>query len=95
MALVPPLLSNSSLCGTGLPSRKGEKPHGKGCTKRKFSVPDIEAGCCQGPEGNGVSSGEGGERGPGPPGGGKDKQSVLSKGMDNMDKDEEDRTRRT
>jgi hypothetical protein len=45
--------------GTGLPSRKGEKPHGKGCAKRKFSVPDIEAGCCQGPEGNGVSSGKG------------------------------------
>jgi hypothetical protein len=41
-------------------------------------------------EGNGVSLGEGGEGGPVLPGGGKDKQSVLSKGRDNMGKDEED-----
>ncbi len=54
-------------------------------------VPDIEAGHCLGPEGNGVCLGEGGEGGPGPPGGGKDKQSVLSEGRDNMGKDEEDR----
>jgi hypothetical protein len=33
--------------------------------------------------------------GPVPPGGGKDKQSVLSEGRDNMDKDEEDQTTRT
>jgi hypothetical protein len=25
-----------------------------------LNVPDVEAGCCLGPEGNGVSSGEGG-----------------------------------
>jgi hypothetical protein len=31
-----------------------------------ISVPDIEGGCCLGPEGNGVSSGEGGEGGPAP-----------------------------
>ncbi len=58
-------------------------------------MPDIEAGCYLGPEGNGVSLGEGGEGGPSPPGDGKDKQSVLSKGRDNMGKDEEDRTSRT
>jgi hypothetical protein len=57
-------------------------------------VPDIEAGCCLGPEGNGVSSGEGGERGPNPPRGGKDEQSVLIMGRDNNGKDMEDRTSR-
>ncbi len=62
---------------------------------KKIFVPDIEAGCSLGPEGNGVSLREGGEGGPGPPGGGKDKQSVLSEGRDNMGKDEEDRTSRT
>ncbi len=56
---------------------------------------DVEAGCCLGTEGNGVSSGEGGEGGPGPLGGGKDKQSVLSESRDNMGKDEEDRTSQT
>jgi hypothetical protein len=44
-----------------------------------------------GPEGNGVSLEEGGEGGPGLPGGRKDKQSVLSESRDNMGKDEEDR----
>jgi hypothetical protein len=58
-------------------------------------VPNIEAGCCLGPKGNGVSSREGGEEGPVPPEGGKDKQSVLSEGSDNMGKDEENRTSRT
>ncbi len=53
-------------------------------------VPDVEAGCCLGSEGNGVSVGEGGDGGPGPPGGGKDKQSGPNKGRDNMGKDEED-----
>ncbi len=57
-------------------------------------MPDIEAGCCLEPEGNGVSLGEGGEGRPVPPGGGKDKQSVLSDGRDNIGKDEEDRTSR-
>ncbi len=51
----------------------------------------MGVGHCLGPEGNGVSLGEGGKGGPGgPPGGRKDKQSVLSKGRDNMGKDEKD-----
>ncbi len=54
-------------------------------------MPDMGAGHCLGPEGNGVSLGERGEGGPGPPGGRKDKQEVLSEGRDNMGKDEEDR----
>jgi hypothetical protein len=54
-------------------------------------VPDMGAGCCLGPEGNGVSLGGGGEGGPGPPRSMKDKQSVLSKGRDNIDKDKEGR----
>jgi hypothetical protein len=58
------------------------------------TVPNIEAGCCLGPEGNGVSWGEGGEGGPSPLRGGKDKQSVLSVGGDNMGKDKEDQTSR-
>jgi hypothetical protein len=58
-------------------------------------VPDVEAGYCLGSEGNGVSLEEEGEGGPGPPGGGKDKQSVLNEGRDNMDKDEEDQPSRT
>jgi hypothetical protein len=53
-------------------------------------VPNRGAGHCLGPEGNGVNMGEGGKGGPGPPVGGKDKQSVLSEGRDNMGKDEED-----
>ncbi len=59
------------------------------------TVPDIEVGFRLGPEGNGVSLGEGGESGSGPPGGRKDKQSVLSEGRDKMGKDEEDRACRT
>ncbi len=59
--------------------------------KKDELVPDVEAGCCYGPEGNGVSLGGGDEGGPGPPGCGKDKQSVLGEGRDNMGKDEEDR----
>jgi hypothetical protein len=51
----------------------------------------MRAGCCLGPEGNWVSLGEGGKGQPGPPGIEKDKQSVLSEGRDNMDKDEEGR----
>ncbi len=58
-------------------------------------MPDIEAGRCLGPEGNGVSLEEWGKGGPSPPGGGKDKQSVLSKGRDNMGKDKEDWAIRT
>ncbi len=40
-------------------------------------------GRCLRPEGNGVSLGEGGEGGPDPPGGMKDKKSVLSEVRDN------------
>ncbi len=58
-------------------------------------MPDVETGCCLGSEGNGVSLGEGSEGGPGPPGGRKDKQSVLNKGRDNMGKDEEDQSSQT
>jgi hypothetical protein len=58
------------------------------------TVPDIEAGCSLGSEGNGVSLEEGVRGGPGPPGGAKDKQSVISEGRDNMGKDEEDQTSR-
>ncbi len=43
----------------------------------------------------GSALGKGVKGGPVPPGGGKDKQSVLSEGRDNMDKDEEDQTTRT
>jgi hypothetical protein len=59
--------------------------------KLAIDVPDTRAGHCLEPEGNGVSLGEGGERGPGPPRGEGDKQSVLNRGRDNMDKDEEER----
>ncbi len=58
-------------------------------------MPDVEAGCCLGSEGKGVSLREGGEGGPGPPAGGKDKQSVLNKGRDNIGKDEEDQPSQT
>jgi hypothetical protein len=58
-------------------------------------VPDTGEGSCLGPGGNGVSLGEGGEGGPNPPGGVKDRQSVLSKGRDNMGKNEEDWASRT
>jgi hypothetical protein len=43
-----------------------------------------------GPDGNGVSSGEGGEGGPSSPRSEGDKQSVLNEGRDIMDKDEEE-----
>jgi hypothetical protein len=43
----------------------------------------------------GSAWGEEGEEGPGPPGGGKDKQSVLGECRDNMGKDKEDQTTRT
>jgi hypothetical protein len=36
-------------------------------TQNIISVPDTRVGSCLGPEGNGVSSGQGGEGGPGPP----------------------------
>jgi hypothetical protein len=50
----------------------------------------MRVGCCLGPEGNGVSLGEGGEGGPGPPRGEEDEQSVLNERRDNMDKDKEE-----
>ncbi len=53
-------------------------------------MPDMAAGHCLGPERNGVSLGEGGERGPGPTGGREDKQSVISEGRGNMEKEEEE-----
>jgi hypothetical protein len=51
----------------------------------------MKAGHCLGPEGNGVSSGEGREGGPGPPGSREDKQSTPSKEGGNMEKEEEGR----
>ncbi len=54
------------------------------------TVPDIGAGRCLGPEGNGVSLGEGCEGGAGPPGSKEHKQSVLGKGRGNMEKEEEE-----
>jgi hypothetical protein len=57
-------------------------------------VPDVETEHCLGPEGNGVSFGEGGEGGPGPPGSQEDKQSVLSEGRDNIKKEEEEQASR-
>ncbi len=55
---------------------------------------DVEAGCCLGSEGKGVSVGKGGEGRPGPPEKGKNKQSMPKKGRDNMGKDEEDQPSR-
>jgi hypothetical protein len=68
------------------------KKHWTKC--RKVSVPDMRAGHCLGPEGNGVSLGEGSEVGPSPPRGKGDKQSVLNKGRDNMEKNGEERASR-
>jgi hypothetical protein len=58
--------------------------------KSLILVPDMGVGHCLGPEGNGVTLGEGGEGGPGPPGSKEDKQSVLSKGRGNMEREEEE-----
>jgi hypothetical protein len=57
-----------------------------------YILPDTRAGRCLGPEGNGVSSREKGEGGPGPPGGEGDKQSTPSEEGGNMEKEEEGRT---
>ncbi len=61
--------------------------------RRGVSVPDIGAGRCLGPEGNGVSLGERGEGGPGPPKCRGNKQSTLSEEGGNMEKEEEGRSR--
>ncbi len=52
-------------------------------------MPDTRVGRCLGPEGNGVSSKEGGEGGPGPPDKRQDKQSTPSKEGGNMEQEEE------
>ncbi len=54
----------------------------------------MGAGRCLGPEGNGVSLGKGVREGPDPPRGEGDKQSVLSEGRGNMEKEEEERASR-
>ncbi len=54
----------------------------------------MRAGRCLGSAGNGVSLGEGGEGGPGPPRGEGDKRSVLNEGRSSMDEDEERRASR-
>jgi hypothetical protein len=69
-------------------------PHTSGHIQVYILVPDIGAGRCLGPEGNGVSLGEGGEGGPRLPGSKEDKLSVLSRGRDNMEKEEEERASR-
>jgi hypothetical protein len=53
-------------------------------------VPNIRVGQCLGPEGNGVSSGEGGEGGPRRE---EDKQSTPSKEGDNMEQEKERKDR--
>jgi hypothetical protein len=50
----------------------------------------MGAGRWLGPEGNGVSLGDGGAGGPSPPGSREDKQSVLCEGRGNMEKEEEE-----
>jgi hypothetical protein len=55
-------------------------------------LPNIRVGLCLGPEGNGGSSGEVGERGPGPPSREEDKQSTPNKEGGNMEQEEEGRT---
>jgi hypothetical protein len=57
-------------------------------------VPDMGVGHCLGPEGNGVSSGEGGKGGPSPPGSREVKQLLLSEGKGNMEKEEKERASR-
>ncbi len=52
-------------------------------------MPNIRVGHCLGPEGNGVSSGEGGEGEPGPPSREEDEQSTPSKEGGNMEQEEE------
>jgi hypothetical protein len=51
----------------------------------------MRVGRCLGPEGNGVSLGEGGEGGPGPPSREKDKQSTPSKEGGSIEQEEEGR----
>jgi hypothetical protein len=58
------------------------------------SVPDMVAGRCLEPEGNGISFGKRGEGGPGPPGCRGDKRSALSEEGGNMEKEEEGRRSR-
>ncbi len=53
---------------------------------------DTRVGRCLEPEGNGVSSGEWGEGGPGPRDKEGDKQSIPSEEGGNMEKEEEGRT---
>jgi hypothetical protein len=53
------------------------------------AVPYKGVGCCLGPEGNGVSPGEGGEGGPGPSDKERDKQCNPSKEGGNMEQEEE------
>ncbi len=54
-------------------------------------MPNSGVGRCLGAEGNGVNLGEGGEGGRGEQ---RSKQSVLSEGGDNMEKEDEERASR-
>ncbi len=54
-------------------------------------MPNIRVGRCLGPEGNGVSSVDGSEGGPGSPSREEDKQSTPSREGGNMEQEEEGR----
>jgi hypothetical protein len=54
-----------------------------------LNVTNMRVGRCLGPEGNGVSSDEGCEAGPGPPSREEDQQSTPSKEGGNMEQEEE------
>jgi hypothetical protein len=56
----------------------------------KRTVPNMRVGRCLGHEGNGVSSGEGGEGAPGPPSKEEDKQSTPNKEGSNMEQEEKE-----
>jgi hypothetical protein len=67
---------------------------GSNCTYSDVIVPNMRVGRCLGPEGNGVSSREGGEGGPGPPSREEDEQSTPNKECGNMEQEEGGRTGR-
>jgi hypothetical protein len=73
----------------GKSARKDQETNFPGPGKR--SVPNMRVGCCLGPEGNWVSSGEGGKGGPGPPSREEDKQSSHSNEGGIMEQEEEGR----
>jgi hypothetical protein len=84
--------------GRGRPQKEkepAEESRMAGEYSGKGSVPDMETGFCLGSVGNGASLGEGSEGWPGPPERVKDKQSMHSKGEDNLGKNEEEQLNQT